>query len=436
MPTLKRDYKNLALKLQEIGGDLNSPDARSKILAALIDPQITPLVEVGARNSAADQQVLQTIHDHAVSLGASCGDDEMEAAPWKPDGTLLVEGARFLEPPLLKEAAMTDYPIKLISPGRGSSGFYPTETLRKAAESRIFRAGTQMFWNHDTDAEESQRPEGDLNRLAAVTTTDAVWEDAGRDGPGLYARAKVFSDYADKVKEKGPHIGLSIRAGGVREDGVLAEDGRPGRITQLNNALSVDFVTRAGRDGKVFTEAATSESTQEKDMDKSEVQALFKESLKEALAPIETKLTATEAENKRLRAQLAQQQAPAKIREALKDMRLPAPNKNNIIIRLAAQELPEDAKELTALIESEAQLQVQLLREMGYEDVAGFGQKISESDSQKFSEANEKEHKEAYAKTLESLCAMFVGPKLRTGSDEAKAMRDEAREAFMEGRAA
>ena len=112
------------------------------------------------------------------------------------------------------------------------------EVLKKAAESKVFKAGTQMFWNHDTDNEESQRPEGDLNRLAAVTTTDARWEEAGKDGPGLYATAKVFSDYADKVKEMGPHIGLSIRAADekwleMREDMKEGPDGKRGVITAL-----------------------------------------------------------------------------------------------------------------------------------------------------------------------------------------------------------
>lgn len=351
--------------------------------------------------------------------------DKEESVKWKPDGALLIESASFLEQPQLKEAAMTDYPIKLISPGRGSSGYYPASTLKKAAEAGVFKAGTQMFWNHDTDAQESERPEGDLDRLAAVTTTNATWQEDGRDGPGLYARAKVFSDYADKVREKGPHIGLSIRAGGMREDSVLAEDGKPGRITQLNNALSVDFVTRAGRDGKVFTEAATSEFKQEKDMEESQIKALIKETMK----PLED-------ENKRLRAQLSRQQAPSMIREALKDIRLPEASKNKIVKRLAETELPTEAKDLNALIESEAASEAQFLQELGYGNVAGFGVRISEADAEKQFKESETEHKEAYAKIMEWGADMFVGRKLRTGSDEEKALRDEAREAFMNGRAA
>src|SRR5450432_2826000 len=47
---------------------------------------------------------------------------------WKPDGELFVESsATFVEAPRLQESATADFPIKLISPGRGSSGYYTSE---------------------------------------------------------------------------------------------------------------------------------------------------------------------------------------------------------------------------------------------------------------------------------------------------------------------
>ncbi len=359
-----------------------------------------------------------------MTLGAACGADE--SSTWKPEGDLLVESAcKFLDDPKLQEAASASYPILLISPGRGSSGYYSEGVLRKAAEANVFRAGTQMFWNHDTEAEEGARPEGDLNRLAAVTTSDASWNEAGKDGPGLYAQAKVFADYAEKVRDMGPHIGLSIRAGGSRDNEAKGPDGRAGVITALHNAMSVDFVTRAGRGGKILTEAATSESTEGENMKPEEIMALIKESL----APVE-------AENKRLRSQLARQQAPATIREALKDIRLPDASKNKIIKRLAETELPAESKDLNELIEAEARSEAQFLAELGYGNVESIGVRLSAEDAQKHGAEREKEHKEAYKKSMETLCNLFVGTKLRTGTEEVRAARDEAREAFMEGRAA
>ncbi len=400
MPIAKRELKDIALELK------------------------TALTEAGARHSASDLQLLQSIHDHAMTLGAACG--TAESSTWKPEGDLLVEDAcKFLDEPKLQEAASASYPILLISPGRGSSGYYSEGVLRKAAEANVFKAGTQMFWNHDTEAEEGARPEGDLNRLAAVTTSDAAWNEAGKDGPGLYAQAKVFADYAEKVRDMGPHIGLSIRAGGSRDNEAKGPDGRAGVITALHNAMSVDFVTRAGRGGKILTEAATSESTEGETMTPEEIKALIKESV----APVE-------AENKRLRSQLARQQAPATIREALKDIRLPDASKNKIIKRLAETELPAEAKDLNDLIEAEARSEAQFLAELGYQNVESIGVRLSTEDAQKQGVERETEHKEAYKKSMETLCNLFVGTKLRTGTEEVRAARDEAREAFMEGRAA
>jgi len=355
-------------------------------------------------------------------LPDSLKDPGEAVSTWKPQGVLLCEsGVHFLEPPQLKEAETTAYPIKLISPGRGSSGYYTPEVLRKAAESKVFKAGTQMFWNHDTDNEESQRPEGDLNRLAAVTTTDARWEEAGKDGPGLYATAKVFSDYADKVKEMGPHIGLSIRAGGAREDMQEGPDGKRGVITALNNAHSVDFVTRAGRDGKVFTEGARPEG---EDMNKDEVQALIKESL----APVE-------AENKKLREQLAMSKAPGIIKEALKDIRLPDASKTKIIKRIAEtvdSKTLGDSKELAKLIEAEAVIERDFLVELGL-PIQSVGVRMTEKEL----EADGKSHEKAFDEAMGSMVDLFVGPKLpKDGDLAARERRKAARKIFREGRAA
>lgn len=352
------------------------------------------------------------------------GDDDKEAkSTWKPEGTLLIESsAHFCETPKLQEAATATYPIKLISPGRGSSGYYPPEVLKKAGESKVFKAGTQMFWNHDTDAEESARPEGDLNRLAAVTTTDASWNEAGHDGPGLYAHAKVFSDYADKVKEMGPHIGLSIRAGGDRDESARGPDGKPRVITALKNAASVDFVTKAGRDGKIFTE---SKKEGEVDMDKNEVLALIREST----APLE-------AENKRLKEQLMRSDGPRLIREQLADIRLPEPGKNEVIRRILSEGIPEDPKKLKEAIERVSKDVAMFLMEAGYSGGANFGARMTEAEVEKFSEADEKKLTERFEESIGSLVDIFVGPKLTESAGQAYELRKQARKAFKKGRAA
>jgi hypothetical protein len=159
--------------------------------------------------------------------------------------------------------------VKIISAGRGTSGYY-TEALLKRDGPEIFKRGTLMYINHATNAEEAARPEGDYTKLAAVTTGDAYWDQNGKDGPALYAPSKVFSGVAAEVKEKAPYTGVSIRASGLYAEaatgdakkGVLfdeskiAPDGRPGLIGKLTCADSIDLVTKAGRDGKLLLESA------------------------------------------------------------------------------------------------------------------------------------------------------------------------------------
>lgn len=140
--------------------------------------------------------------------------------------------------------------LKIIQPGWGSSGYYSEEML-KADGPKVFTKGLHSYWNHPTATEETDRPERNLSDLAATLTSDAVWEDNGPAGPGLYADAQVFGPYRDAVQELAPHIGVSIRAYGRATEGEA--DGRRGPvIDQLVAAQSVDFVTVPGAGGQVL----------------------------------------------------------------------------------------------------------------------------------------------------------------------------------------
>lgn len=132
--------------------------------------------------------------------------------------------------------------IQIITPGRGSSGTYPASTIEAAGRDRIFRAGTPMFIDHATSEESMSRPEGSLHNLAAVLTEDAHW-----DGERLQAPVKVFERWRSTLADMRDHIGVSIRATGEVEE---SADGPI--ITRLTAAQSVDFVTKAGRGGKIL----------------------------------------------------------------------------------------------------------------------------------------------------------------------------------------
>lgn len=142
--------------------------------------------------------------------------------------------------------------VTIITPGKGSSGEYPPETIKKLAESPIWDSPVHMYMNHATGSERASRPEGDIRELAGVIDGRPVIDDSG----ALVGRAKIFPEYRDFIRERAPYIGVSINASGIiapGKDRVIQE------ITQVD---SVDFVTKPGRGGKI---TAVLESSREVD---------------------------------------------------------------------------------------------------------------------------------------------------------------------------
>ena len=138
--------------------------------------------------------------------------------------------------------------IGIITPGWGSSGYYPQQVLENAATERVYPKGTQMFLDHPTETESYDRPERSVRDLAAVLETDAVW-----DGTGLVAEAKIFKAYRELLTDPdlAANIGVSVRGSG--EATIGEAEGRRGQIfTRLLEAKSVDFVTKPGRGGRVL----------------------------------------------------------------------------------------------------------------------------------------------------------------------------------------
>lgn len=122
--------------------------------------------------------------------------------------------------------------VTLITPGQGSSGIYSAEVLEAAAEQGVFAAGTHMYLDHPAAGE---RPERSLDRLAGVLAEDATW-----NGEALQAPAKIYPRYRSMLAEMQNDIGVSIRAGGVVESGV---------VQSIGPVASVDYVTKPGRGG-------------------------------------------------------------------------------------------------------------------------------------------------------------------------------------------
>ncbi len=258
--------------------------------------------------------------------------------PAQPAGTeMLVESAQIptagLKLTPLRESAIRDngiVRIKVIEPGWGSSGYYSADVLKRDCEA-AFPAGTQMFWNHQTEAQRTARPEGSLEDLASVTVTPAKWDDNGPKGPGAYAEAKVFSDYAGQIEEKAPYMGVSIRAYGKTRVGKV--EGREGKIVEsLVFGKSIDYVTTAGAGGEILTESARPPVTREgEQMDEAVLQTL-----RESIAAKDAELVKQGLTIARINERELLREASAYVTGQLTTVRLPDVTKKRLTESLAA----------------------------------------------------------------------------------------------------
>lgn len=272
-------------------------------------------VELALRRTWDDLQAEMDAEDQAAKDDAKDepepkADAEEEAAEIEVAGDVvaLQEGA------VRKDGTIT---VKVIQPGWGSSGYYAPDVL--ARDGKVFAKGTKMFWDHATPSQEADRPEGELDRLAGEFLTDAVWNEDGKAGPGLYADAKVFGRYRDAVAELAPHIGVSIRAMGKAKEGEA--DGKRGPLIQsFTAARSVDFVTTPGAGGKIVSlfEAARQAPREEKTVTEEEATKLVaeNEALKGEVATLRQALVMREAVEF-VEAQLATYELPEVARKRL-----------------------------------------------------------------------------------------------------------------------
>jgi hypothetical protein len=135
--------------------------------------------------------------------------------------------------------------IRIIKPGKGSSGYYPEAMLARDA-AKVYQPGTHMYLDHPTLKEEKDRPERSLKDMAGVITGNVSFQKTPM--PGVYADCQVFKNYRPFLREMAPYIGISHRALGKSKAGTV--DGYTGTIIEsLDKCLSVDFVTVPGAGG-------------------------------------------------------------------------------------------------------------------------------------------------------------------------------------------
>jgi hypothetical protein len=126
----------------------------------------------------------------------------------------------------------------LITPGKGSSGFYP-ETMLREFGPQAFPKGTHSYVDHPSWNEDGRSPKN----LMGVLAEDAYYE----DGVGLVAELTIMPHWKEFVESVAPHTGLSIYAMGAGE---LNDEGQM-IVESLEPDIqnSVDLVSYAGRAG-------------------------------------------------------------------------------------------------------------------------------------------------------------------------------------------
>lgn len=147
--------------------------------------------------------------------------------------------------------------IRLIKAGWSLNGnYYPAEVLKRDG-ARAWPKGMQSFIDHATETEDYERPAGSVEKLAAILTEDARWDE---DTKSLVAWTRLFEPWrtpliemAKAEAEEGiPVIGTSIRAYVTAEHGEA--EGRKGNVVNtIEQGRSVDFVTKPAAGGALLT---------------------------------------------------------------------------------------------------------------------------------------------------------------------------------------
>jgi len=139
--------------------------------------------------------------------------------------------------------------VLMISPGQGSSAYYEAEQLER--DVGAFDGGL-VFIDHPGKREARDRPERSLRDLVGPIVETPRFLHRGPAGPGSYAKVRVASHWRPFLEELGSDIGASIRAGGIATYKDVAGRKNVKVCERFNPGASFDFVTTAGRGGKMI----------------------------------------------------------------------------------------------------------------------------------------------------------------------------------------
>ena len=150
--------------------------------------------------------------------------------------------------------------VRVISPGQGSSAFYKEDQL--ARDANAFDGGL-VFIDHPSRTERKDRPERSLRDLAGSVVGTPIYEKDGAAGAGLYGDVRVAEHWRPFLEDLGADIGVSIRAGGSAVMETVG--GKKTKVAEkFNPGATFDFVTQAGRGGKMVAFEAASSAANDK----------------------------------------------------------------------------------------------------------------------------------------------------------------------------
>ena len=180
--------------------------------------------------------------------------------------------------------------IRIISPGRGSSGTHLAEVMQRDG-ALAWPIGTKSNIDHLGEEEKWNQPAGSLKNLAGVLVSTPVWED-GPHGPGMYAVLEVGSQWAAFVEEFHEILGVSIHSAAVLGEEALEDGSYPITHYLPSELNTVDLVTVPGANGRIIEayESACATMTSVTEPNKEDEVTLTKEDVasivSEALAPL------------------------------------------------------------------------------------------------------------------------------------------------------
>jgi len=186
---------------------------------------------------------------------------------------------------------------------------YPVQTIREAAAGF---SGLKMYINHPTRAEEKERPERDLKQWAS-TIVESHFDSGKAIGKVSIHDTWLRERLKDPVARE--HIGLSINTGGKISLGKI--NGQEMQVVEKivfarkNGLASVDWVTEPGARGRVsrLLEGRTEDIDMLENVTLKEVKESRKDLvdaiIKEAVEPIQTKLTKAETDLKEANTKIA-----------------------------------------------------------------------------------------------------------------------------------